>query len=133
MSLTNNDDAKQSWWYARLCLLVGAGVLLILCGAFAILLGILEPQGRGGLGGFWAMAQFGGLMVIDGIGFLVPRMAIKLCSALLLTSGTVYIFCIDSYKRENWWIYCLLILPLLLTLSLMRNGGEPMQEMQKTD
>ena len=105
------------------------GIFLILSGAFAIGLGFLEPHGRHGAGGLRAMSTLGTFILADGAGFLMPQMWTKILSAVVLTSGVVYIFCVDASRRENWWIYCLLCLPLLLTLSLRRAYmGSPIRE-----
>ena len=63
------------------------------------------------------------LMMLCGIGFLLPQLLAKLLAALAMASGAVWLFCTDAFRWENWWIYCLLFVPLLLTLWLGKGQG----------
>lgn len=114
--------------YISSCVLGVAGVLLIAGGVFCFALGIAEPHGRHGGGGLVTMSLLGAFQVADGIGLLMPQIAVRLCAALLLVVVAVYLFFNDAFRRENWWIYGSLVLPFLLTLSLVNNDkSAPMQ------
>jgi hypothetical protein len=58
------------------------------------------------------------LMLLCGIGFLIPRFLSNLISAVLMMGAAVWLFSTDTFRAQNWWIYCLFCIPLLLTLRL---------------
>ena len=118
--MTNGNSERFFRLYVTWGMLAATGVFLIICGVFCFFLGFVEPQGRHGAGGLRAMATLGTLMLADGIGFLMPQLSAKLLSASLLVGAAVYIFFTDAFRWANCWIYCLLLLPLLLALSLRR-------------
>ena len=138
--MTSTNSAKRARSHVRLRVLCAIGVLcvagifLIAGGAFGIWLGVIEPNGRHGSGGLKTMLMLGTLMMADGIGLLMPQLLVKLSSALVLASAAAYLFCTDANMRENWWICCVLFLPLLLALWLLllkrSDKDVSMQEMQ---
>ncbi len=137
--MTNGASAKLLRLYVPLCVLWGFGVCLLMSSAFSFLLAFIEPHGRHGAGGLRAGSTFGALLLIDGIGFLMPQLSAKFFSALLLAGGAVYLFSGDAFRRENWWFYCLLLLPLLLTFLLLtlslreKYTGLPVREMSNAN
>ena len=60
------------------------------------------------------------LMLLCGIGFLLPHALANLVSSLSLVSAGVWLLCSDSFRSQNWWIYLFFLIPLLLTLYRLR-------------
>jgi hypothetical protein len=63
------------------------------------------------------------IIVSDGIGFLLPRLGAKLSASVLLAVSAVWMFFTDSFGLQNLWIYCLSLVPLILTLWLLRSNS----------
>ena len=117
------ESIKSLSTRAATFLLVAFGLVLLIGAAFCFFLAFSEPQGRHGDGGLFSMSLLGLFQVVIGVGFLVPRPLPKLLSSLLLLSGGVWIFSRDAFRRENWWIYCLLVVPLLLALWIRKGNS----------
>jgi hypothetical protein len=117
-------------------ILKAVGILLIILAVFWTALALLTPKGFHGGGGLGtgSVILILSLMLIDGIGFLLPKRLVNLLSSLLLFGAGVVLFRVDAFRWDNWWIYCLFSTQLLLTLWLFReNGALPLREVSNAN
>ena len=98
----------MSLYIARF-LLQATGVLLI---AYSIFCGFLAY----GLGRRLLLESV--LMLVGGIGFLLPRLWTKFFSSFLLAGTGVWLFIVDASRWWDWSFICLYFVPLLVTLWL---------------
>ena len=113
-------------------LLKTAGVLLLVGATFWTIMTLITPKGfHGGSDrSTWSVILIPSLMLIGGIGFLLPQRLANLLSSLLLVGEAVVLCRVDAYRWENWWIYFLFFVPLLLTLWLFKeDGGLPFRRL----
>jgi hypothetical protein len=110
--------------YITRFLLEATGALLVVCAIFTTFLAY-EFKGRNGGHVLSSMILEATLMLVDGIGFLVPQLWTKFLSSFLLVGAAVWLFIVDAYRWSNWKFDCLLFVPLLLTLWLSAGYRNP--------
>jgi len=102
---------------AAKALLMTIGVLFVIGSIFQMTITTSRAHGRYELNGIVFSAV---VILLCGVGFLLPQALAKLFSSVLLVGIAVRLFCIDAFRSENWWIYILFFIPLLLPLWILR-------------
>lgn len=101
----------------RVCrlLLLMTGVLLVASSIFSLAVVTSRAHDRHEINSIILSAL---LILLCGIGFLLPQLSTNLLSALALAGAAVWLFFADAFRSQNWWIDGLFFIPLLLTLWL---------------
>jgi hypothetical protein len=105
----NPASTKITSLYIARFLLQATGVLLIVYGIFC---GFLAY----GLGRRLLLESL--LMLVGGVGFLLPRLWTKFFSSFLIAGTGVWLFIVDACRWSDWSFDCLYFVPLLVTLWL---------------
>ena len=124
--MTNRPPSmKLKSLYVTKFLLEATGVLLVVCAIFSGVLAYALFKGRNGHG-LGNMILGGTLMLVGGVGFILPQLWAKLSSSFLLAGAGVWLFFVDAFRWSNLKLDCLLFIPLVLTLWL-RSGYNDLQ------